>query len=247
MSTFSSQIASGLRSLMQEYETTSHNLANSSTSGFKRRVNSFSAELQRQQRLSEERNLLVGKIVAEESIDYSQGQLTRTDRPLDVALEGNGFLTLETPQGPLYTRNGALAINLLNQLVDSSGRLAAGRNGPIVIPREVGENTLKIDADGTVRGGEEGMELGRLRIVEFGDAARELIPAGHGCFRAPEGVPAVAAKNTTLRQGSQENSNVQMMQELTGLMTLSRLYESNINVLRKRSETSTAILEVAKA
>lgn len=246
MTTPSSQIATGLRSLMREYETTAHNLSNSSTSGFKRRVNSFSAELQRQQRKSEENNLLVGKINAEETIDYSQGVLTRTDRPLDVALEGSGFLTLETPQGPLYTRNGALAINLLNQLVDSSGRLVAGQNGPIVIPREVGENALKIDVDGTVRGGEE-MELGRLRVVEFGDAADELIPAGHGCFRAPEDLAPAAAKNTKLRQGSQENSNVQMMQELTGLMTLSRLYESNINVLRKRSETSTAILEVAKA
>ena len=246
MTTPSSQIATGLRSLMHEYETVAHNLANSSTSGFKRRVNSFSAELQRQQRLSEKSGLLAGKISAEETIDYSQGFLTRTDRPLDAALEGTGFITLETPKGPLYTRNGAMSINLLDQLVDSSGRLVAGQNGPIVIPREVGENALQIDSDGTVRAGEE-MELGRLRIVEFGAAVDELIPAGHGCFRAPANLTPVAATNTKLRQGSQENSNVQMMQELTSLMTLSRLYEANINVLRKRSETSTAILDVAKA
>lgn len=238
------QIASGLQALMHEYETVSHNLANSTTSGFKRRVNSFSAELQRQQRLSEERSLLNGRINAEGSIDHSQGFLTRTERPLDVALEGNGFITLETPQGPLYTRNGALTINVLGQLVDVSGRLVAGQNGPIAIPRAVAESDLQINADGTVRAGE--MELGRIRIVEFGEGTDLLNPAGDGCFRAPADLMPVEAAETRLRQGHRENSNVRIMQELTSLMTLSRLYEANINVLRKRRENSATILDVAK-
>lgn len=240
----SSQLASGLRALMHDYETISHNLANSSTSGFKRRINSFSAELERQQRLSEERSLLSGSINAEGSIDFSQGFLSRTERALDVALEGRGFIALETPEGPLYTRNGALTINLLGQLVDASGRLVAGQNGPIAIPRAVSETDLQIGVDGTVRAGE--MELGRIRIADFGNATGELIPAGDGCFRAPADLVPAAAAETKLRQGCRENSNVQMMQELTGLMKLSRLYEANINVLRKRRENSASILDVAK-
>jgi len=240
-----SQIASGLQSLMREYETVSNNLANSSTSGFKRQVNSFSAELQRQQRLSEKNSLLVGTIDTEEQIDFSQGFLTRTERPLDVALEGKGFIALETQQGLLYTRNGSLSMNLLGQLVDSSGRLVAGQNGPITIPQNISESQIKIDVDGTLRAGET--ELGRIRIVEFGDSVNALIPAGNGCFRAPADLVASAAPETKVRQGAQENSNVQMMHEMTSLMTLSRLYEANLNVLRKRSEISTAILDVAKA
>jgi flagellar basal body rod protein FlgG len=245
MTTPSSKIASGLRSLMHEYESVSHNLANSSTSGFKRRVNSFSAELQRQQRLSEQNSLLVGTINAEEQIDFSQGFLTRTDRPLDVALEGKGFIALETQQGPLYTRNGSLSMNILGQLVDSTGRLVAGQSGPITIPQNVSESEIQIAPDGTVRAGE--IELGRIRIVEFGESVSELIPAGHGCFRAPADLTSKAAQETKVRQGAQENSNVQMMHEMTSLMTLSRLYEANLNVLRKRSEISAAILDVAKA
>jgi flagellar basal body rod protein FlgG len=239
-----SQIATGLQALMNEYETVSHNLANSSTSGFKRRVNSFSAELQRQQRMSEERSLLNGRINAEGSIDFTQGFLMRTERPLDVALEGKGFIALETPQGPLYTRNGALTINILGQLVDASGRLVAGQNGPITIPRAVSENEIQIDSDGSVRAGE--LELGRIRIVEFGEATDELIPDGNGCFRAPDDLIPAAAASTRARRGCRENSNVQMMQELTSLVSLSRLYEANINVLRKRRENTATILDVAK-
>lgn len=245
MTSPASQIATGLRALMNEYDTVANNLANSSTSGYKRRVNSFSAELQRQQRLGEETNLLAGKINASGSIDFSQGVLGRTERPLDVALEGRGFIALETPDGPLYTRNGALTINLLGQLVDSSGRLVAGQNGPIVIPRAVSEGDITIDADGTVSAGE--MQFGQIRIVDFGQALHELQPAGHGCFRAPDDLEPVAVPDTKVRQGAQENSNVKMMQELSGLMTLSRLYEANMNVMKKGRENSATILDVARS
>ena len=168
MTTPVSQMATGLRALMQDYETVTHNLANSSTAGFKRRVNSFSAELARQQRLGEQRSLMNGRIDANGAIDFTQGVLSCTERPLDIALEGNGFIALDTPQGPLYTRNGALSINLLNQLVDGSGRLVSGQNGPIVIPAAVTESDIRIDAGGTVYANE--VELGRIRVVEFGDA-----------------------------------------------------------------------------
>ncbi|HDS84153.1 MAG TPA: flagellar hook basal-body protein [Phycisphaerales bacterium] len=244
MTTPISQMATGLQALMNEYETVTHNLANSGTAGFKRRVNAFSAELERQQRLGEERSLLNGRIDAQGAIDFTQGVLTRTERPLDVALEGKGFIALDTPQGPLYTRNGALSINLLNQLVDSSGRLVSGQNGPIVIPNAVMESDIRIDADGTVR--TEEMQMGRIRIVEFGDAVDELTPAGHGCFRAPEDLPPQEAADTRVRQGYKENSNVQMVHELTSLISLSRLYEANINVLRKNRENSATLLEVAR-
>ncbi len=241
----SSQIASGLRALTREFETISHNLSNSSTSGFKRKVNSFSAELQRRQRIGEEHSLLAGTIKSEETVDFSQGALTRTERSLDVALEGKGFIALETPEGTLYTRNGSLSINILSQLVDAGGRMVAGQNGPIVIPRTVGESQIQIDADGTVRAGEA--QLGKIKIVEFEGSLNELIPAGNGCFRAPLDVSPVKTPKTKMRQGCQEHSNVQPMQELTGLMSLSRLYESNINVMRKRSENNTSLLDVAKA
>ncbi len=201
--------------------------------------------MQRQQRLSEETNLLAGKINATGTIDFSQGVLTSTARSLDVALDGKGFIVLETPDGPLYTRDGALSINLLGQLVVSSGRLVAGQNGPIAIPRAVSESDIEIDSDGTMRAGE--IPLGRIQIVDFGAAFDELIPAGHGCFRAPEDLVPVPAENTKLRQGAQENSNVKMMQELTGLMTLSRLYEANINVMKKSRENTSSILDVARS
>lgn len=241
----SSQIASGLRALTREYDTISHNLANSSTSGFKRKINSFSAELQRRQGVGQENSLLSGEIMSQETIDFSQGALTRTGRSLDVALEGKGFIALETPEGTVYTRNGVLSVNILGQLVDTEGRLVAGRNGPISIPRAVSEDDIRIEANGTVRANE--MELGRIQIVEFDGSLNELIPAGHGCFKAPEDMKPVVNPKTKMRQGSQEGSNVKSMQELTGMMSLSRLYESNVNVMRKSRENTASLLDVAKA
>ncbi len=244
MTTPANQIASGLQSLMVEYETVAHNLANSGTSGFKRRVNAFSAELQRQQRIGEQHSLLNGSIDLHGSIDFTQGPLKRTEQPLDIALEGPGFIALETPEGPRYTRSGTLSLNPLNQLVDAAGRLVAGQDGPIVIPDAAFAGDVRIDADGTVR--TEQMQFGRIRIVEFGDDLGNLVPAGHGCFRADGQAVGLDAENTRVRQGYQEQSNVQMMHEMTNLMTLTRLYEANVNVLRKHRENSSTLLEVAR-
>lgn len=244
MTTSTNQIASGLQSLMYEYETIAHNLANSGTSGFKRRVNAFSAELQRQQRIGEEHSLLNGQINLQGSIDFSQGMLKRTDQPLDIALEGPGFIALETPEGPRYTRSGTLSINPLNQLVDGAGRLVAGQDGPIVIPPGTFVNEIYIEPDGSVR--TDGVAFGQIQIVEFGDAVGDLIPIGYGSFQAAEQAEPMNAAQTRVRQGYQEHSNVQTMHELTNLISVTRLYEANINVLRKNRENSSALLDVAK-
>lgn len=238
------QLASGMSGLMREYETIAHNLANVSTGGYKRKITAFSAELQRLQRLGQEASLLAGRIKTQETTDFSQGALVATGRPLDVALEGAGFIALETPDGLRYSRGGALGINLLGQLVDASGRLIAGQNGPIVIPPNVGEDQIIIDADGTVRGA--GAELGQIKMVEFDGDVSRLVAAG-GCFVAPKDLVAKPAAQTRIRQGQLEQANVQPMQELTGLLSLSRLFESHVSVLRKRSENSNALLDAAKS
>lgn len=238
-----SQLASGMSGLVREYETIAHNLANVSTSGYKRKLTSFSLELQRLQRLGAQASELAGRINMHQTIDFSQGQLVATGRPLDVALEGQGFIVLETPEGLRYSRGGALAVNLLGQLVDSSGRLVAGENGPIVIPPTVSESHLSIDADGTVRSNDA--VFGKMRIVEFDKQMDRLLPTG-GCFAAPKDLQPKPATQTRLRQGHLEQANVAPMQELTGLLMVSRLFESHISVLRKRSENSNALLDAAK-
>ena len=235
-------IASGLNALMNEYEIVSHNIANSSTVGFKKRLSSFSIESQSIQ--EENFNPLADSIQWQSKIDFSQGLLKRTDRPLDVAIQGKGLMVLESPNGRLYTRNGSLQINILGQLTDMNGHLVSGKNGPITIPRSISDSDIQINTSGVVRAGQT--ELGQLQIVEF-ENMDQLKPTGNSCFWGPEEIVFKPAENTRVLQGYQEDSNVQVVRELTNLLTISRLFEANTDFLKKQSENSNTILGVANS
>lgn len=239
------QISSGIDSLMQQYMATANNLANASTAGFKRSVSSFSADLNRQINNLKETSLAAKKVDVEQTIDFSQGQVLSTGQPLDIALEGKGFLVIETQAGPLYTRAGSLNTNALGQLVDSADRLLAGDNGPIVIPKDISLLSIHIGTDGTVKTGEQ--QLGKLRIVEFPDGIGALKPVGFGAYQAPNNATPKPAQNVRVRQGFQESSNVRVMEEVVSLMTLTRIYESHMNILKKQSDNNNAMLGVANS
>lgn len=238
------QIASGLNALMQQLDIVSHNIANANTTGFKRTMSSFQTELKlRMGALEPDQPLNTARVETRQVLDFSQGTLLHTDRSLDVGLDGKGFLVLETPEGPLYTRNGSLQLNLLGQIVDTAGRLVAGENGPIVIPPNISPLEIRIGADGTVSG--QGAELGKLRLVDFGEQVNLLTPAGLGALKAPADVQPQPANGLTVRQGCQESSNVKIIQELVNMMSVSRLYETGMNLLRRQRENSQAMLSVA--
>ncbi|HOQ03839.1 MAG TPA: flagellar hook basal-body protein [Anaerohalosphaeraceae bacterium] len=235
------RIASGLNGLVRQLEVVAHNAANAQTAGFKRRVLTFEQEYQKSlEALSGNRSLRSNPIQTRQEIDFSQGRLIQTDRPLDIALEGRGFLTLQTPDGPMYTRNGCLQINALGQLTDSQGRIVAGQNGPINLPADALGGDIQISQDGVVRIGT--VQVGQLRLADFGENEHRLIPSGFGVFAAPADVQPMPAAGVKVRQGYQESSNVQMIQEMVSMMTLSRLYEANMNVLRQQREASQAVL-----
>lgn len=236
-------LSSNIQALTKEYETVAQNLANMSTAGYKRTLNSFSRELS--SRLSEapEDMPADGAIQATGARDFSQGQMIRTDRTLDMAIQGKGFFVVETPEGPLYTRNGAFQIQRDGRLVDMAGRNVAGADGPIIVPTTVSEQSISISSDGALRSGDTA--LGRIRIVDFGVDESRLTAKGFNGFIAPaDTVPAPAAK-AVVHQGYQEASNVRSVEEMVSLMVVSRMYETNMNVLRKRADYTRAIMSAA--
>lgn len=237
------QISSGINALMEKYMAASNNIANVSTPGFKRTVTAFSTTLDSVMRSNSSDIPLTTPVESYQAIDFSQGQITQTGSPLDVALEGKGFLTLETTDGPLYTRNGSLDVNKIGQLIDRSGRLVVGQSGPIVIPRDIAVSGIQISTDGVLKAG--GTELGKLKLASFEDEKTQLEPIGFGAYRAIEKNTAMPATNVKVRQGCQEGSNVQVMSEMVSLMTVSRIYEMHINILKRQRENSTATMGVA--
>ncbi len=182
MSEITSQVSSSVDALMKEYEIITHNLANVSTAGFKRRCNAFSKVLD--QHGSQDQNYKPGDVELSTAFDFSQGNLTQTGRDLDFALMGKGFFVIETPQGPIYTRNGVFSTNENGQIVDLNGRTVAGESGPITIPRKLSVSDIFVAANGTVS--IDGRKIGKFKLVDFGDNQAKLVPTGNNCFAMTE-------------------------------------------------------------
>ena len=222
--------------LNQQYRVITHNLANANTAGFKRQIGSMS-------QLPSSNGTTPGQIEDHVSINFEQGRMVQTGRPTDFALEGaNRFFVVESPQGPLYTRNGVFRTNAQRQLVDAANRTVAGSNGPIVIPPNVNVSDINVSKEGMVSGG--GQSIGQIRVVEFEDATK-LTPAGGVAFSAPDDAEPKTATDVAIYQGFQEGSNVVAVEEMVNLITLSRMYEANFKAIGAQDDRMKSIIQVA--
>ncbi len=231
-------VSSSLDALTQQYRTITHNIANSNTAGYKRRRSVFEETL-RQQTAGGAPESAVDSTAA---VDFSQGRFVQTDRSLDLALDGKGFFVIETPEGPIYTRNGTFRINERRQMVDFAGRIVSGQNGPIILPAGQSALSVRISQDGTVSSGEQ--TLGRLRIVEF-EKPDDLTPASGTGYLAPEDLEPLPAEQAVVHQGFQESANVSVVEELVSLIAVSRMYEANLKTVRSQDQRGKHLLNVA--
>ena len=242
MSEITEQIGNSLDALTREYEIITHNLANSGTVGYKRRCNAFTRVMDAQDTGTQ--SYSPGTVDLASSFDFSQGSIVETNRNLDFALYGEGFFVIETPDGPVYTRNGSFSTNQNGQIVDTQGRIVAGQNGAITIPDNVSISQLYVSSDGNISA--NGTNIGQFKLVDFGDNENKLIPTGGSCYRMtdPE-IEPVTAENIVVKQGYQEASNVEIIDELVDLIMVSRLYEANMGFINNGKETTSSLLSVA--
>src|SRR6267378_5012229 len=139
--------------------------------------------------------------------DFSQGAAEETKNPLDVAIDGGGFLVVQTPAGERYTRDGGLQINNQGQLVTAGGNPVLGNSGPIVLQPTDKQVTIAADGNVTVLEGTNRIDSvrGKLRVVSFAQAQR-LIKEGSNLYSAGEGGAARPDTVSTVRQGFIEKS-----------------------------------------
>ncbi len=243
MSEIMPQVSSSINALMREYETITNNLANVSTAGYKRRCNAFSKSLQGQ--MSGADKYLAGSIDLNSSLDFSQGNLSETGRTLDFAIYGKGFFVIETPDGPLYTRNGIFQTNQNGQIIDLQGRIVAGDAGPITIPNNM-ISQVSVSSDGNISA--SGIPIGKFQLVDFEDNENKLVPTGDSCYRMPDkNIQPAASENIIVKQGSREVSNVKMIEELVDMIMVTRLYEANMKFIAARKEVASSITSAAMA
>lgn len=251
MSELTDQVSSSIDALTKEFEIIAHNLANVSTSGFKRRCNAFSQYIETPEAGTE--TYSPGSIELNSLFDFSQGNIVETGRPLDFALYGKGFFVIETPNGPLYRRNGMFCTNQNGQIMDSQGRIIAGEAGPITIPSDVGIEQVSVSSDGSISAG--GIAIGKFRLVDFGDNEDKLVPYGENCYWMPDSlqgdnilnIQPVAAENIVVKQGYQEASNVEIIDELVDMIMVSRLYEANMKFFTASMEVANTIISAIMA
>jgi len=204
---------------MRRLETISRNIANIGTVGYKRGSTAVT-EFRVPGRFGETRGLKSRSVV-----DFSQGELQRTGRPLDLALYGEGFFALEGPEGELYTRNGALHVTAEGELVTEDGYpIAWDVRGERVDPTGF---PVEIDAEGNIRQGSA--EIGRLRIVNFDDPS-VLRRGGPGLWQAPPRIEE-AAHTAVVHQGALEGSNATAIHEMVEMIETQRAFESSARLM----------------
>lgn len=151
--------------------------------------------------------------------NVAQGPLLKTDNPLDIAVTGQGYFAVETPQGVQYTRNGSFQMNPDGALVTSEGfPLLSGGGAQITIPREA--QKISISADGTIST-EQGT-VGRLQVLKF--ANEQSLKQTYGGFYSTES-EAEVDPDSRLQQGFVEQSNVKPVVEMTKVIEISRTYQ----------------------
>lgn len=206
---------SGMRARMDALDRVAGDIANASTAGYK--AERGSTEQADRPSFDFALKSAIDVASSEAKTDFRPGSLSTTNRAMDVAIEGKGFLAVDTAQGPRFTRNGHLVRRADGVLATDEGDAILGSDGPI----KVGQGLVEIDADGTVREGKAA--VGRLRVVDFPEGTI-LDRDGGSRFRTT--VTPQDVEKPSFTAGTLEQSNVSLVERIAELSEVSRNYQT---------------------
>ncbi|KAF0195854.1 MAG: flagellar basal-body rod protein FlgG [Bacillota bacterium] len=230
---------SGLMAQVQRLTVVGNNIANATTPGFKRSEGSFSELLMVELDHAstplkpESPKDVPHGVEYTPQVLFTQGSLVPTNRSLDIALEGSGFIELQDNTGkPVYVRGGSFTLDAVGRIVHSSGA---------VIPRiqiDPEASAISIDPTGEIAITHAGevVVLGAIRLVEFANPSGLESP-GHGQYVPSENSgPQTPSKSTQVHQGHVETSNVSLADEMTSLIRAQRAYQINAKSIKLLDE-----------
>ena len=238
-------LASSLQELVKQQDAISNNLANINSTAFKRRSGTFEEfEIALD---NAQKNSLGAMSIPRyfEQTDYTQGDFSRTDDPLNVALIGPGFLKVKHPDGTeRFTRDGGLNIGPNGTLMTHNGLSVLDAQGQEI---GVGSKTqIKITTQGELIDTNSGDSLGRIGLWSF-KKAHALMPRGGGLYAASKaaGAPTIDRK-TQIRQGGLERSNVNSVSELVSMITVQRHHGAVAKALRTVESVHDQLIGLAR-
>ena len=228
---------SGARQVMHKQASNNNNLANVNTSGFKAQFDNFSSVPV----YGPGHPARVYGINEQPGADFSQGSLMQTGNPLDVAVDGSGFLAIQDVDGnEAYTRAGNMRVSSSGVLETASGYPVLGNGGPIVLsPYE----KVMIGADGTVTIKPLGQTSGELAVIDriklVNPDVSTLTRNERGFFTVEEGFEP-ADGGVRLATESLESSNVNSVEALVTMIELSRQFETQVKLMKAAEDNDSA-------
>lgn len=239
-------IASGGVAAQMRLDTIAQNLSNVGTAGYKAERVAFDVTpLQNfpvpviDPVLAETQPLVVG---ADMRRDFSQGSVTTTGNPLDVAIRGAGFFSVQTSRGERFTRQGSFMVDEEGFLATPEGFRVQGDQGDLRLGTNGGP--LEIGDDGSIRS--DGSTIGQLKLTDFGDQP-QLVPEGDSLYVAVGGGTPMTPDRIQVSQYSIERANVDVVQGMVALVDVSRTFETYMRAITRLDELQQrAINEVGR-
>jgi flagellar basal-body rod protein FlgF len=232
----------GARQSFLQQAGVAHNLSNASTIGFRAMEHRFRSVPVQGEALPTRAFVIDASV----SDVFDQGPMMATGRPLDVAVRGEGWIAVQAPDGQeAYTRAGNLQVDANGQLQTPGGLDVLSGGGPIGIPPD---NSITISPDGTVSvvplfGTPNNVnDVGRIKLVN--PPAGELVRGDDGLFRMRDGQVAEADENVRLAPETLEGSNVDPVQSMVSLISLSRQFEMQIKMLQSADSNASKASQV---
>jgi len=222
--------ASGAAATLGALSSVADNIANLSTPGFKRVLNEAQAV---------SGNGSPYQFAASNgppTIDASQGPLQATNNPMDVAVTGSGFITVQGPNGTAYTRNGTLAVQPDGTLTAAGYPVLTPAGGTISIKVP---GTLVIGGDGSVS--VNGQPVGQIGMAE--PAGTKMVALGASLYRGANGEELAPATNSQLHQGFLEGATGSEMGEITSMLSMMRNYESSMKAVQSIDSSQNQVIQ----
>ncbi|MER2507591.1 flagellar hook-basal body complex protein [Amaricoccus sp.] len=224
--------------LAKEMQSVANNIANISTTGFRREGVIFAEEVQA---LPAEGNSVAMTEARARYTDELQGALTQTDAPLDLAIEGEGYFTVQTPQGERLTRAGSFLRGPTGEIMTEGGDLLLDEGGgAMVIPFEA--KSIGVASDGTISA--DGEPIAKVGLVTVEDQTKLFRESGV-LFRADGGT--VPIENGRVLQGFVEQSNVNPVSEIARMIEVQRAYEYGQKLMDQEDERIRAVVRILGA
>ena len=232
----------GAQQIMEQQTTVSHNMANVGSTGFRAQIDTFRAVP------IEGKGLPTRTQVSDDTVgaDFSEGTIRQTGRSLDVAIKGAGWIAVQGADGKEgYTRTGALKVTSNGILQSEGGLNVLGDSGPISIPFDT---SLLVGKDGTISSlipgsNPEAMAvLGRIKLVN--PPPNTLKRGDDGLFHGSTGKPVAADPGVTLLGGALEDSNVNIVEAMVHMISLSRQFDMNMSLFKNVQENDTKASQI---